>query len=121
MKDTEFICTKCPVGCQLQLNINGSEITVSGNTCKIGEKYGISEYTNPVRTITTSVKLMTNNGVKMISVKTNKEVPKGEVFNCLKEIKSVTLKQDIVNIGDILLENILGLGVDLVATREYKI
>ncbi len=121
MKDTEFICTKCPVGCQLQLTVNGSDITVSGNSCKIGEKYGVSEYTNPVRTITTTVKLNTCDGIKMISVKTNKEVPKGEVFNCLTEIKKLTLNQEKINIGDVLVENILGLDVNLVATRGYKV
>ncbi len=119
MKNTDFICTKCPMGCMLHLTVNNDEITVTGNTCKLGEKYGINEYTNPVRTITTSVKCNTPTGVKMISVKTNDDVPKSKLDECLKEIKKVSLKQEKVSIGDIIIENILGLGIDVVATRSY--
>ncbi len=118
MEKTEFICTKCPMGCMLHLTINNDEITVTGNTCKIGEKYGISEYTNPVRTITTSVLCNTATGVKMVSVKTNDDVPKSKLDECLAEIKKITLNKEKVSIGDVIIENILGLGVNVVATRS---
>ncbi len=118
MKNADFICTKCPMGCMLHLTINNDEITVTGNTCKMGEKYGINEYTNPVRTITTSVLCNTPVGAKMISVKTNDDVPKSKLNECLCEIKKVTLEQEKVNIGDVIIKNILGLGVDVVATRS---
>ncbi len=119
MKEENLICTKCPMGCLLKLTIDGENIDVSGNNCKIGERYGISEYTNPVRIITTSVRLNTIKGIKIISVKTNKEVPKNLVFKCLDEIKKVTLDKESVLIGDVVLKNVLNLDVDFIATRNY--
>ncbi len=118
MKEENIICTKCPVGCMLKLSIDGDNITVSGNNCKIGEKYGVSEYTNPVRIITTSIRLKSASGDKIISVKTNKEVPKKLVFNCLEEIKKVTLEKEMISTGEVVLENVLGLDVDFIATRS---
>ncbi len=118
MKNTDFICTKCPMGCMLHLEVKGEDITVTGNTCKMGEKYGINEYTNPVRTITTSVRCNTSKGIKMVSVKTNDDVPKNKLNECLEEIKKVSLKQEKVMTGDVIIQNILNLGVDVVATRS---
>ncbi|MFV0504792.1 MAG: DUF1667 domain-containing protein [Lachnospirales bacterium] len=120
MKNTEFICTKCPMGCMLTLTINGDDIKVSGNSCKIGEKYGITEYTNPVRIITTSLRLNTKDGLKMISVKTNDDVPKSMLDECLREIKKVDLKKENIKIGDVIIPNLLGLNVDVVATRASR-
>lgn len=119
MKEENLICTKCPVGCMLSLKINGENIDVSGNNCKIGERYGVSEYTNPVRIITTSVRMNTVNGIKIISVKTDKEVPKKRVFDCLDEIKKISLNQDNIKIGEIVLKNVLNLNIDFIATRNY--
>ncbi len=118
MKNAEFICTKCPMGCNLYLTISDEEIVVQGNTCKVGEKYGISEYRNPVRTLTTSIMCLTSTGNKMISVKTSEEIPKDKLFECLEEIKKVKITCNHISIGDIILKNILNLGVDIVATRS---
>ncbi len=120
MKKANFICTKCPLGCNLNINVNGEEITVEGNTCKAGEKYGISEYTNPQRTITTSIKCKTDEGVKIISVKTSDDIPKDKLFQCLEEIKKIQISSNNIKVGDILLENILDLGVNIVATRNIN-
>ncbi len=118
MEKANFICTKCPMGCNLTVSNINDNISVEGNTCKVGEKYGISEYTNPVRTITTSIKCKTSSGVKMISVKTNDDIPKSKLFECLAEIKKIELTNDNIVIGDILIQNILNLGVDVVVTRN---
>ncbi len=116
-----FVCISCPMGCRLTVEKCGNNIKVSGNTCKLGEKYAINEYTNPVRTITTSIKVKTNSGIKMISVKTNKEVPKSSIFDCIEEIKKLVPIQSEIKCGDVLIKNILNLGVDIVATREMKL
>ncbi len=120
MKKNNFICTKCPMGCNLTISVNGKNIIVKGNTCKAGEKYGVSEYTNPLRTITTSIQCKTNEGIKVLSVKTSNDIPKGKIFECLDEIKKIELYTNNVKVGDILVENILDLGVDIVATRNIN-
>ena len=108
-------CIICPKGCSLKVEIENDEIkSIEGNTCKRGYDYAYSEVTNPVRTITSTVKL--ENG-KMLSVKTDKPIPKELIFKCMEEINKVTTKAP-VKIGDIILENVLGTGTNIVATNN---
>lgn len=111
-----LICVSCPLGCPIEVEIeNGEIIAVSGNTCKRGDAYARTEITNPVRSLTSSVKL--ENGIHpVVPVKSAGPVPKDKMFDCMKVINSVTVKAP-VNIGDVVIENILGLGVDIVATN----
>ena len=111
-----LICVSCPLGCPIEVEIeNGEVVSVTGNTCKRGDAYARSVITNPVRSLTTSVKV--ENGLHpVVPVKSSGPVPKDKMFDCMKEINSVTVKAP-VKIGDVVIENILGLGVDIVATN----
>ena len=111
-----LICVSCPLGCPIEVEIeNGKVVAVTGNTCKRGDAYARAEITNPVRSLTTSVKV--ENGLHpVVPVKSSGPVPKDKMFDCMKEINSVTVKAP-VKIGDVVIENILGLGVDIVATN----
>lgn len=112
--EKELICICCPMGCHLKVNIE--ENTVSGNGCKRGKDYGINELTNPVRVITTTVKV--NNGeLSVIPVKTKGEVPKGLIFKCMEELKKVEVNAPI-NVGDVVLSNILDTGIDIISCRN---
>ncbi len=110
-------CVACPLGCPIEVEIeNGEVVSVTGNTCKRGDAYARSEVTNPVRSLTTSVKV--DGGLHpVVPVKSSGPIPKGEMFNCMKEINAVTIKAP-VKIGDVVIENILGLGVDIIATNN---
>ncbi len=117
MDKRELICIGCPVGCQLTAQGEGDSLTITGNLCKIGKDYGIKECTDPRRIITTSLKIKNEDGtVSMVSVKTNSDVPKNRIFDCLEEIKRY-VPQGEIKIGQVVIENILGLGADIVATR----
>lgn len=111
-----LICVSCPLGCPIEVEIeNGEVVSVTGNTCKRGDAYARAEITNPVRSLTTSVKV--ENGLHpVVPVKSSGPVPKDKMFDCMKEINSITVKAP-VKIGDVVIENILGLGVDIVATN----
>ena len=111
-----LICVSCPLGCPIEVEVeNGAVISVSGNTCKRGDQYARTEITNPVRSLTTSVKV--EGGVHpVVPVKSAGPVPKDKMFDCMKEINAVTINAP-VKIGDVVIENILGLGVDIVATN----
>ena len=106
-------CINCPMGCSLHIEKVGEEIKVSGNVCKRGEKYGISEYTCPERMITTLVK--GKDGV--LSVKTTNPVAKSEIFNVLEEIKKLYVEKD-VKCGDIICQNVANSGADVVITSN---
>ena len=113
----ELTCIVCPIGCQLSATIeNGIVTEVVGNTCPRGKQYAIDECTHPVRTITTTVR--TNDG-GVIPVKTSQPIPKELMFECMKEINGavVTLPAEI---GDIVIENLLGTGANVIVTANMN-
>ena len=112
----ELICIACPVGCSMLATKIDDIITVTGNRCKIGIRPAEKEMTDPRRVLTTSVRVRKKNGYKMLSVKTNGDIPKGKLFICLNEIKALEPEGDYV-VGEILIKNVLDTGVDVVATR----
>ncbi|MFZ2538880.1 MAG: DUF1667 domain-containing protein [Oscillospiraceae bacterium] len=111
---TELICIVCPKGCHLKVDEeNGYAVT--GHSCQKGEVYGQKELTNPTRVLTSTVRI--NGALHLrLPVKTNRDIPKGEITNAMKLLNDVTM-QAPVKIGDVVLENALGLGVDFVATK----
>lgn len=113
----ELICVACPLGCTVTVEYNDEEIlSVTGNTCKRGEAYAKTEITNPTRSLTSSVKV--NGGVlPVVPVKSSKPVPKSMLFDCMKVINSVTVDAP-VKIGQVIIENILDTGADIIATNN---
>lgn len=114
----EMVCVACPLGCSLsvELDKNGTVTSVTGNTCKRGEKYAIDECTNPVRMLTTTMKV--NGGsLPVISVKTSSPIPKDKMLECMKEINKEVVDAPI-KMGAVLISNICETGVDIVATNE---
>ena len=109
----DIICVACPMGCQIsvELNDDGEILSVTGNTCKRGDAYARTECTH----LTTTVKV--SGGVHpVVPVKSAKAVPKDKVKDCVKEIAKLEIKAP-VKIGDVVCANILGTGVDIVATN----
>ena len=111
----EMTCIICPRGCHLVVD---DDMNVTGNTCPRGKTYAISELTNPVRTITSSIRV-TNREDLLCSVKTSGAVPKGKIFEVMEEINKLGV-QAPTHIGDVIACNILGLGVDILITKEIK-
>lgn len=109
----EFTCIICPRGCRLKVDDN---MNVTGNTCPRGKQYAISELTNPVRTITSSVRV-NNRDDLLVSVKTSGAIPKGKIFELMDEINKLSVSAP-THIGDVVKIDILGLGVDLLITKN---
>ena len=107
----KLTCIICPMSCQMEVKKNDNNFSVNGNNCIRGEKYAISEITSPSRIVTGLIK--TENGVA--SVKTTDLVPKDKIFDILEQIAKIRIKN--VNEGDVVIENILNLNVDIVVTR----
>ena len=109
------------MGCELSVEVEGDStkhIKVSGELCKTGITYGTEEATNPTRNIATSVKVE-GGDIPMLSVKNNRPIPKGMIMECVKAVHQMTMTAP-VNIGDLVLANAAGTGVDFVATRVVK-
>jgi len=115
----ELICINCPLGCHLTVDDSDkNNIIVTGNTCPRGAKYGKDEVLNPKRMVTSSVEVIGGNE-SVVSCKTKEAIPKELIFKCLDVLKNTKVKAP-VNIGDILVKNILDTNVDIVATRNIK-
>lgn len=115
----EIICIRCPLGCSLMADINEEGIHVRGNQCRRGEEYAKKELTNPTRMVTSTV-IVKGGTMERLSVKTESDIPKNKIYECMEEINKVVVKAPIY-IGDIILTNVCDTGVDIIATKEIEI
>lgn len=116
MEKRELTCIGCPLGCTLEvcLGEDGS-MKVAGNTCGRGDSYARKEVLSPARTVTTTVRISGRTG-EVLAVRTQKDIPKDQIFACMRELKDIQVKTP-VPAGDVVVENIAGTGVDIVATK----
>ena len=119
MEKRNLTCIGCPMGCQVTVTMEGSQIIeVTGNTCKRGDDYARKEVTDPTRIVTTSVRV--NGGeLNMVSCKTQSDIPKGKIFDITKALTDVEVNAP-VSIGDVIVHNICDTGVDVVATKNVN-
>lgn len=114
----ELTCINCPLGCLLTVTLANGEVTaVTGNTCKRGDTYARKEIANPTRIVTTSVPVDGSATERMLSVKTARDIPKGEIFNVMNVLRK-TRATAPVEVGDVIVPNVCNTGVDVVATRR---
>lgn len=119
MEKRDLICIGCPLGCPLSVTIESNEVTaVTGNTCPKGDAYARKEVTNPTRIVTSTVRV-TGGTAPMVSCKTASDIPKGKIFAVTESLKSVCAKAPIT-IGDVLLADAAGTGVDIIATKNIE-
>lgn len=111
----EFICIVCPKGCHLTVDDNGN---VTGNTCIRGDKYGKQEAIDPKRTLTSTVKIKSEL-VRRLPVITSDDISKDKVQEVVKYLDTVEVSAP-VKVKDVIVKNVLGLGVDILATRTIE-
>lgn len=119
MEVRNLICINCPLGCALTVETeNGQIVSVSGNTCKKGDIYARKEVTAPTRIVTSTVRV-TGGAADMVSVKTKTDIPKDKIFECVRALKDIEVSAP-VHIGDVILRDAAGTGVDIVATKNVE-
>lgn len=113
----DMICVGCPLGCSITVEYEGTEVfSVKGNTCKRGDAYARTECTNPVRSLATTVKVC--GGIhNVVPCKSAGPLPKGKIMDCMKEINAAEVKAPVA-LGDVLVENVCGTGINIVATNH---
>ena len=117
MEKRELICIGCPLGCMLTVERdNGEVVNVTGNTCPRGKTYAEKEVTNPTRIVTSTVKV-TGGDRPSVSCKTKSDIPKSKIFDVARALKEVEAVAP-VSIGDVLVEDVAGTGVQIVATSH---
>ncbi len=111
-------CIVCPKGCQLEVELEDKRvIEVRGATCKRGVTYAEAECTAPMRTLTTTAAVA---GGGVVPVKTDRAIPKELIFECMEQINAIRVSPE-AKLGDVIIENVLGTGANVVTTRNVKI
>jgi CxxC motif-containing protein len=117
METRELTCIGCPMGCMVTVTMDGGEVTeVKGNTCPKGDIYARKEVVDPTRIVTSTVKI-TGGDKERISCKTESDIPKDKIFEVMKDIDNATVSAP-KNIGDVLISDVAGTGVNVIATRN---
>ncbi|HHU84884.1 MAG TPA: DUF1667 domain-containing protein [Clostridiales bacterium] len=111
----QMYCVACPLGCFITVEYDDTGIlNVTGNTCKRGIDYARTEMTNPTRSLTSTIRVIGGKRA-VIPCKSHEPLPKNMMFDCMKEINKARVKAP-AKIGDVLIPDILGTGIDIVAT-----
>jgi CxxC motif-containing protein len=119
--EVNIICIGCPMGCTATLTIGGDgEITaIVGCECKAGQKYVVEEYKNPVRVLTATV-VTQGSPQPLLPVRTAAPILKMKLMLGMGVLAKARVKPP-VKIGDVVIPNLLGTGVDVVATSDLAI
>ena len=114
----EVVCITCPNSCVMEVTLNeaGQVSEVSGNKCARGADFAKSEVAHPVRTLCTTVRTIYKD-CPVLPVRVNGSVPKEKIRDAMNGINRITVDQP-VGIGDVVLSDLLGLGVDVIATSS---
>lgn len=116
----ELICIGCPMGCPVEVEMEGNEVvSVKGNTCPRGERYARKEVTDPTRIVTSTVKVKGGREF-LVPVKTKEDIPKGKIFACMKALSGIEVDAP-VHIGDVIISDAAGTGIDIIATKEVEV
>lgn len=116
METRNLICINCPLGCPLTVTIDGENVSVTGNTCPRGADYARKEVLSPTRIVTSSIRV-DGGDIAMVSVKTRSDIPKSKIFDIMKEIRAARTQAPVA-MGQVLIENCAGTGVDIIATKS---
>ncbi len=115
-------CIICPMGCSMEVEVETNSdghkkvLSVKDNGCKRGEQYAAKELQNPTRTLTSTIKV--NDGVlPVVPVKTAGEVPKNMLLQCMEVVRRAGCKAPVKR-GDILLYDLLGTGINVIACSD---
>lgn len=117
MKEVEMICIQCPLGCKIKVVLDDdNKVTdITGFTCKSGKEYAIQEITDPHRIITTSIKVIGGKS-ELVSVKTNKPVPKKLIPAIMDIIKNSSIHAP-VELNQVIISNVANSGADIISTK----
>ena len=119
MDQRTIVCLSCPKGCRVTVKANGDDIKdISGHECPQGIEYAKNEYLNPTRILPTTVRVK-NGQIALVPVKTASPIPKEKIGEAMQKLAEIEVEAP-VELGQVIVENIVETGVDVVATRSIK-
>ncbi|MFC2822116.1 MAG: DUF1667 domain-containing protein [Spirochaetales bacterium] len=116
MSEKIVICTVCPRGCQIKVTGEDGKISsISGFSCKRGEKFASDEFIQPKRIFTSTVKVK-GGPEPLLPVRSDLAIPREKLFECMQEVRRISVDAP-VKIGDIIIPNVLSLGCNIIACK----
>ena len=115
MSKREFTCIVCPRGCHIEVDDN---LNVTGNSCPRGKEYVLNEIKNPMRVVTSTIRV-TNRPMCVVSVKTTNAIPKSKIFDLMEVINTLKVHAP-THVGDVVCDKPLGLDTKIVITKAIK-
>jgi CxxC motif-containing protein len=114
---SEVLCVVCPLGCRLTVGREGEEFSIRGG-CSRGKAYARQEVTHPCRVVTTTVRVR-GGEIPRLPVRTSRPFPKDRIFELMGFLHSLEVEAPVTR-GEVILRNLLGEDIDLVATRTIR-
>jgi len=112
----EIVCIQCPQGCAMHAESEDAVYEITGNKCPRGRAYAIKELTNPSRTLTTTVATIFSD-CPLVPVRTDGDIPLRDVFRVMHELNGYRAQKRL-HPGEVLIEDLAGTGVALLATGD---
>jgi len=121
LEKIDMVCIVCPIGCNMTISEDTSEksgFKVVGNKCSRGKNYAVKEMKKPTRMLTTTVTI-SHAFISRMPVKSSAPLPKELLGQAMAIINRVEVKAPVIA-GEIIITNILGTGIDILASRSMK-
>ncbi len=119
----QFNCTTCPSECLLTVEVerdaDGAVVevhSVTGNSCPRGDTFAHQELTCPMRVLTTTVAVSSGDEA-LLPVRTVEAIPLALHAQAMNLIRGLVVKAP-VRMGDVVLEDLLNTGIDLIASMD---
>ena len=113
---TKIICITCPKGCSLEVTHDGQTVLKVSEGCKRGKEYVRRELIDPRRMVATTVRVKGGRH-PLLPVATAAPFPKPLIFDLMVELRTLELESP-VRMGQAVLTNALGTGIDVIASRD---
>lgn len=122
MRQVTMCCTTCPSGCTLSVSIDeqGNIAEVGGNNCPRGLIFARGEWTDPVRTLTSTAYAVIGGKEYLIPVKSRQPISKMKMKEAMEAINELIIDRP-VTMGDVLIEDLAGTGIQLVACKTIRV
>ena len=115
---TKMICISCPIGCHLTVDDVDGNIKVEGNRCPRGIKYATDELIDPRRMVT-GVVACDSELTPYLPIRTSEALRKKHIASLLAELRKIRVSPPVA-MGDVVIADFAGTGVDVLASRSVK-
>ena len=113
----DIICVTCPMGCTMHVVVADGQVqAVTGQSCKRGIAFAREEVLSPHRMLTTTVTVR-NGTLPLAPVRSRSPLPKALLLPAAAELRKIVLCAPVQQ-GQLVTANILGSGIDIIASRD---